>query len=203
MTSANHSTLAVTAVLIFLLIPLIWLCSHFYFDTQRTITSGQVPTLNPLPRLDILRSCWQKNKIRIYSVLTVWMRLFKGTGHYWLLLIIIFSLWNYLVTSNGELLIVYQVVRSGSLWSNTFFLTQNIKRLQLKSFIMHPKAHKVLQQGWFFFHCSLANSKTNWAIFLYRFVSLCNVCWDTPSENTGLWQLANLSSDFKGSGHYW
>ena len=27
-----------------------------------------------------------------------------------------------------------------------------------------------------------------WAKNVYRFVILC-ICWDTPSENTGLWQL--------------
>ena len=30
----------------------------------------------------------------------------------------------------------------------------------------------------------------------HRFVILCE-CWDTPSKNTGLWQLPNVSSGFK------
>ena len=58
----------------------------------------------------------------------------------------------------------------------------NNKRLQLKPFIMHLKAHKVVQQGCFFFiHYSFASSLTNF----HRFVISC-ICWDTPRENTNM-----------------
>ena len=39
-------------------------------------------------------------------------------GNYWILLKIIVSITTYLVTSNGELLIVYNIVRNVSLQSN-------------------------------------------------------------------------------------
>ena len=34
---------------------------------------------------------------------------------------------------------------------------------------------------------------TNWFKFVHIFVILC-VCWDTQSDNTGFWQLLNVSS---------
>ncbi len=36
-------------------------------------------------------------------------------------------------------------------------------------------------------HCFLA-SMTNWAQRVHRFIILYIKCWDTPSEDTGLWQ---------------
>ena len=36
----------------------------------------------------------------------------------------------------------------------------------------------------------------------HRFVILC-ICWDTPSEKTGLWQLPIVSSVFKGNIYHW
>ena len=57
-------------------------------------------------------------------------------------------------------------MKNGSLWSNTVFEKEvishsNNKRLQLKPFIMHLKAHKVMQQGCVFFHYSLATLMRN------------------------------------------
>ena len=43
---------------------------------------------------------------------------FKGSGHYWSLLKIIICIKTYLVTSNGEMLVVYNNLRNGTLWSN-------------------------------------------------------------------------------------
>ena len=45
----------------------------------------------------------------------------KGSRHHWYLLKIIISIQPYLVTSNGERLIVYNIVRNGSLRSNVVF----------------------------------------------------------------------------------
>ena len=89
-------------------------------------------------------------------------------------------------------------MRNGSLWSNVVFEKQvfsylNINRLQPWTLIRHLKAHTFVQQGWFFFHYSLATLMTNW---VKMFADLS--CWDTPSENTGLWQLPNVYSAFKG-----
>ena len=57
---------------------------------------------------------------------------------------------------------------------------------------MHLKAHNATKVFLSFFHFSLANSMTYWAqIFT---VMLFYACWNTPSENTGLWQLPKVSS---------
>ena len=90
---------------------------------------------------NVFRSCWKPTP-------------FKGTGHYWHLLKIIVGIKLYLVTSNGELLIVYNIMRNGSIWSNIVFDKEVIshshnKTLQLKPFIMHLKAHKVCNKGVF------------------------------------------------------
>ena len=78
---------------------------------------------------------------------------------------------------------------NASLWSTIVFEKEVISHsINTKPFFMHLKAHKVMQQGCFFFHYSLATSMTNWAQpFLCKF-------WDTPSEDTGLWQLTNYFS---------
>ena len=65
------------------------------------------------------------------------------------------------------------MVRNGSLWSNEVFEKEvvchsNNQKLQPEHFIMHPKAHKVMQKVFFFFffHYSFANSMTNWVNIL-------------------------------------
>ena len=50
-----------------------------------------------------------------------YVRRFKGSGHYWQLLKIIISIRPVLVTSNGQLLVVWNIVRNGSLWSDVVF----------------------------------------------------------------------------------
>ena len=52
---------------------------------------------------------------------------------------------------------------------------------------------KGVQQGCFLFHYFLAPLITNWVQISIRFVILCE-CWDTPNENSGLWQLLKLVS---------
>ena len=61
--------------------------------------------------------------------------------------------------------------------------------------IKHLIAHNFVWQGCIFFHYYLATSTTNWAKICTGL--LFYACWDTPSENTGLWQLLIMSSVFK------
>ena len=56
----------------------------------------------------------------------------KGTGHYWLLLKILVSIKTYLVTSNGELLIVWNIVRNGYLWMNLVFEKEVISHSNIR-----------------------------------------------------------------------
>ena len=37
---------------------------------------------------------------------------------------------------------------------------------------------------------------TNWAQIFTGLIFYASICWDTPSENTGLWQLPQVSSAF-------
>ena len=60
----------------------------------------------------------------------------------------------------------------------------------------------IVQQRCFFFHVFPATLLTNWDHIFTIYFILCvdvNVCWDTPSENTGLWQIPNMSSSFNQS----
>ena len=117
--------------------------------------------------------------------------IFCCTKYYWWLLKITISIRTYLVTSNGELLIVLHIG-----WSNQFL------RKRLISHSNNLIAHKFVQQGCFFFNYSLATSMTNWANH-FAFL-LCYACLGiTPREKTGLWQLPNMSKAFKDTGHYW
>ena len=100
----------------------------------------------------------------------------------------------YLVTNNGELLIVSNIERNGSLWSNVFFekaliFHSNMKRLPevFYNFLMHQKAQYFVHQG--------CNFDDRLSPNFDRFVILC-ICWDAPSEKTDLWQLLKVSSAF-------
>ena len=95
---------------------------------------------------------------------------------------IILSIKPYLVTSNGERLIVYNIVRNGFLWIDLVFEKEVIFRefgfQDLRSRIWgldikHLKAHNV-------FHYYLATSKTNWAqifigLLFYAYVEIHQV----------------------------
>ena len=120
----------------------------------------------------------------------------KGTWHYRLLLKII--------VSNGELLIEWNIVRNGSLWSNLFFEKKSNFSLKYLDWIWDLSWGHEWEQSWgleikhlklvrhrcFFFHYSLTALTTNW-------VQILRICWDTPSEKTSLWQLTKVSSAFK------
>ena len=129
----------------------------------------------------------------------------KGSGPHWWLLKIIIGIKPYFVTSNGESLVVQNIVRNGSLWSGVVFRERSnfphiwFGDLKLRTWgleIKHLKAHNSVWQGCFFFHYYLATSMTNWALkYLHRFDILC-ICWDTASGKTVLWQLPIVSSIF-------
>ena len=51
--------------------------------------------------------------------------------------------------------------------------------------------------SFFFFHSSLAIQMTNWVKKVQRFVILCIIMLDIPSEKTGLWRLPNVSCAFR------
>ena len=100
--------------------------------------------------------------------------------------------------SNGELLIILNIVRNGSLWSNVNIWIW-FRDLRIRFWgpeIKHPKAHNFVWQGFFFFHYYLATLAINW-VQIFTCLLFC-ACWDTPSEKTGLWQLPIVSSVFKG-----
>ena len=62
--------------------------------------------------------------------------------------------------------------------------------------IKHLKTHNFLWQGCFFFHYYIATSTINWVQIFTGYFCLC-ICWDTPSEETSLWQLPIVSTAFK------
>ena len=97
-----------------------------------------------------------------------------------------------MATSNGELLIVYNIVRNGSLWSNVVFEKEIIETSELD--FEHRKAHNFVWQGCFF----LSFSQLRRPIGL-KFSQACFVFiwWDTPSEKSGRWQLPIVSSTLR------
>ena len=105
------------------------------------------------------------------------------------------------MTSNGELLIIWNIVRTGSLWSSVVFEKEVIfhefdfKTSELDFHFSKSSIwkHTTFVSRMFFFHYSLAASTSS---NFHRFVILC-ICCDTPSEKTGLWQLPIVSSVFK------
>ena len=85
-------------------------------------------------------------------------------------------------------------MNNGSPCSNIVFEKEVIshsnskKTWDLKPFIGHLKAHKVVQQGIVsLIHCSLATLMTNWVQLLTGLL----LCWGTPSKNTALWQYCD------------
>ena len=99
------------------------------------------------------------------------------------------------------------MLRNGSLWSNVFFekryfAHQHVKRLQPKPFIIHLKAHKVMQQGCFSFiillplwwpmspnfhrSCYFMHMLryTKWEYWSLPFTKMCPVPLMPPSSNT-------------------
>ena len=62
--------------------------------------------------------------------------------------------------------------------------------------IKHLNAHNFAWQGCFFFHYYLATSTTDWAQIFTGLVFYA-LCWEPPSEKTGLWQLPIVFIVFK------
>ena len=108
----------------------------------------------------------------------------KGTGHYLLITQNICSHKNLLGNEQWRVVdSIKQCEKRLPLKVISHSITN--KRLHLKPFIIHLKAHKVMQHV-FFVHCSLATSMTSWA---QMFTGLLFYGLDTPSENTALWQI--------------
>ena len=94
----------------------------------------------------------------------------------------------YLVTSNRERLIVQNIVRNGSLWSDVVF-EKEVVFLKFRFWgleIKHLKAHNFVWQGCFIFFSYLATPTTNWALNFYRFVILCIMLLYTKWEDWSL-----------------
>ena len=94
--------------------------------------------------------------------------------------------------SNEERLIVWNIVRNSTLWSDVVFK---------KGVIFHEFDFKTSGLGCFFVQSYLATPTTNRAQIFKGFLCImlryvC-ICWDTASEKTGLWQLPIVSSAFK------
>ena len=96
-------------------------------------------------------------------------------------------------------------MRNGSLWSTAFFETEVIfhefdfetSDLEFevsKSSILN--AHNFVRQGCFYLSLLSHNFDDRLSTHFHRFVTLC-ICWETPSENTGLRQLPIVSNAFK------
>ena len=111
-----------------------------------------------------------------------------------------------MVTSNGELLIVQNIERNDSLWSNIVFLERGNFSLKWKK----------TSSAEAFYYASESTQSNATRVFLSLFscnfndqlspnfhgcVILCIfICWDTQSENSGLWQTTkSVSSAFNCS----
>ena len=92
----------------------------------------------------------------------------------------------------------YPMVKWYSFWWKSIFPRICFRDLKFRIWgleINHLKAHNFVWQGCFFFHYYLAILTTDWAQIFTGL--LFYVCWDTPSEKTGLWQLPIVSTAFK------
>ena len=79
-----------------------------------------------------------------------------------------------------------------SLWSNLvlrkrYVLTQILKDFRPEAFYLASESKQSATKV-FFFHYSLATSKDQLGPHFHRFIISCT-WWDTPSENTDLWQI--------------
>ena len=60
--------------------------------------------------------------------------------------------------------------------------------------INYLKAHNFVWQCFFFFPLISRNFDERLSSNFHRFVILCIICWETPSEESGLWQLPIVST---------
>ena len=95
----------------------------------------------------------------------------------------------------------WNIVRNGSLWSAIFFEKEVIfhefdietSDLELEVSKSSVRKHTTLCDKDVFFLSLLSRNFDDWlSSNFHRFVILC-ICWDTPSEKTGLWQLPIVS----------
>ena len=105
--------------------------------------------------------------------------------------------------SNGELLIVLKIVRNGSLWSyivfakEVFFHEFDFENSELDFEVSRSSIwkHTTSCDNVFFLSLLSRNFDDQLKSNFHRFVILY-IGWDTPSEETGLWQLLKVSSVF-------
>ena len=113
-----------------------------------------------------------------------------------------------LVTSNGERLIIQNIVRNGSLWSSVVFEKEVIFHefdLETSDSEFEVSKSSIWKRATlcdhgatrvFFLSLISCNFDDRLSSNFHRFVILC-ICWDTPTLKTSLWQLAIVSSVFK------
>jgi len=107
------------------------------------------------------------------------------------------------VTSNGERLMVKNIVRNGSL-CHSFRERSYFPRIWFWDFkfrtggleINHLNAHRTSWQACFFLSLLSRDFDDRLSSNFHRFVILC-IRWDTPTVKASLWQLPIVSSAFK------
>ena len=92
-------------------------------------------------------------------------------------------------------------MRNGSLFRERsnftrIWLKTSDLEIKVSKSINHLKAHNFVWQWCFFLLLLSCNLDDHLRLNFYRCDILC-ICWDTPSEKTGLWQLPIVSSAFK------
>ena len=107
--------------------------------------------------------------------------------------------------SNGERLILLDIVRNSSLWSDIVFEKSVIfhkfdfetsdLELEVSKSSIWLRTTSCYIKGVFFLSLLSRNFDDLLNSNFHRFVILC-ICWGTPSEKNGLWQLPIVSSVF-------
>ena len=97
-------------------------------------------------------------------------------------------------------------MRNGSLWSSIDFEMEvishlNNKRLLARSLLFLYESTQIRPTRVFFLSSFSHNSDDQLGSNVHRFVIL-SICWITPSENTGLWQLPIVNVPFKPGSYF-
>ena len=107
------------------------------------------------------------------------------------------------MTSYGKRLMVSNIVRNGSLWNYIVFEKEEIfHKFDFANSDLEFEVSKstilthTTSCEYFFFFIIISQLRRPLSSNFHRFVILC-ICWDTWSEQTGLWQLPIVSSVFK------
>ncbi len=111
---------------------------------------------------------------------------------------------TYLIKSTGEMLIHITLLEITPLWSNgvlekrAHFQPKNIiwEGLQAWSLSQASESTQFYATSVCFLSLFSCNFDDQLSPNFHRFVILC-ICWNTPSEDTGLWQLPKVYPAFK------